>query len=199
MRKAWSNFPVHELRTVFMVAPKCGNTAVKKAIQAKYGPPGKVHSIYERWSPGQVHASDYQRIAICRNPYARAVSCWWNKVQMGGKSGMARHGIRHGMSFEEFLKVAAMTRDGECDIHLSSQAHHMVFGARYLPHHTFRLEDPDMWNKVQALADLPNLEPHNVSNPPAWETLCHGEAARLIEARWGRDFEVFGYEMLRRR
>lgn len=197
----WTNTPVHEDRVVFLLSAKCGCSSVKRAVQAKQGGTGNPHVTLERWTADQVAASRYLRIAICRNPYARAVSCWWEKCHhRGDRNGSFRANTRipAGIGFLEFLR-AVSDMDEERDIHIRPQWRSMYRGSEYLPQHTFRLEDPAMWSKVQQLVAMPALPRANVSDAPDWRAICRGKVARLIEARWARDFEVFGYEMLRDR
>lgn len=194
----WTHTPVHADRVVFMLSAKCGCSSVKRAVQAKYGARGNPHTTMERWTAQQVAESDYLRIAICRNPYARAVSLWWEKSHHKAdrnRSFYANTGLAKGLEFLPFLRAIADLPD-DADIHIRPQWQQMTHNGEYLPHHTFRLEDPDMWRKVQALVPMPDLGTHNASRSPDWRVMCVGEAARIIETRWARDFEVFGYAML---
>lgn len=173
---------------------------MKEAIQTALGISTEmVHSRMERWTPKQVAESDYDAIAISRNPYARAVSCWWQKLGKlnPGISSLVENGYNTEMTFIDFLRLAVTQGDEGCDIHLMSQHFGMTWAGKFLPHAVYKLEDSQMWAKIQRRVSigLPELQIVNASNPPDWKELCEGEAGRLVRQRWGRDFEVFGYDL----
>ncbi|MEM8657368.1 MAG: sulfotransferase family 2 domain-containing protein [Pseudomonadota bacterium] len=188
--------PYHPARVVFLINPKCANSSIKFALlqaQNKEIRNG-VHASSETWSPAQVAASGYRAIGLSRNPYARAVSIWNSKIAKPGKSGLTKYpGFAPGQSFVEFLRAA--NRTGEYgEQHLRSQWIGMYHGKRFLPDRVLKIEDPQAWEKVQAeVPGLPALANRNSSNAPDWQEMCQGEAKALIQKRWARDFEVFGY------
>lgn len=196
----WNNTPVHYANVVFCFSTKTANTAMKRAIQTALGhSTERVHAEMERWTPQQVAESDYDAIAISRNPYARAVSCWWQKLgkQNPGISALETEGYNKEMTFIDFLRRAVTQDDESCEIHLISQHYGMTWAGKFLPHAVYKLEDSQMWAKIQRRVsiDLPELLIANASNPPDWKELCEGDAGLLVRRRWGRDFDVFGYDL----
>lgn len=195
-RIGWNNVPYHDGRTVFLINPKCANSAIKSALLVAQGHDGRqMHRNSTTWSPRQVADSGYRAIAVVRNPYARAVSIWQSKIMRGGRSGLTRfRGIEHGQSFLDFLRAVQHVGDYP-EQHVRAQWVGMVHGRRFLPEQVFKLEDPGFWEEIRRnLPGLPPLVPRNESGAPAWQELCTGEARELILRRWGRDFDVFGYE-----
>ncbi|WP_112320471.1 sulfotransferase family 2 domain-containing protein [Oceanibium sediminis] len=193
----WINVPYHEGRVVFMLNGKCGNSSVKTAVLKAEGHAevARPHRMAETWSPARAARSGYRCIAVARNPYARAVSLWNQKIIGRGRSGLWRKGaFEKGMEFVPFLREVIKMGEHE-DVHVRSQWIGMTHRGRFLPEHIHRIEEPECWAEVQALAPgLPDLEQRNASGAPPWEALCEGEAGALIRTRWARDFEVFGYE-----
>lgn len=193
----WNNVPYHPRRVVFMTSPKAANSAVKLALlntrDRKIS--DHEHLLTEVWSPAQVAVSGYRAVAIARNPYARAVSMWHSKVVRPGKSGLTRfRGITAGQGFLEFLRAAQGIGEYP-EQHIRSQHVGMTHRGRFLPERIVKIEDPEGWASLQAdYPELPDLPQRNVSDAPDWRTLCTGEARELILRRWGRDFEILGYD-----
>ncbi|MHA3980065.1 sulfotransferase family 2 domain-containing protein [Halovulum sp. GXIMD14794] len=195
-RVQWNAVPYHKRRVVFLITPKCGNSAIKTALMQAQGEedPRHVHKRTETWSPAEIAKSGYRGIAVVRNPYARAVSVWHEKIVRGSGGGVQKYaGVAFGQSFEEFLR--AMQKVGERgNRHIRSQWVGMYHRGRFLADRVIRLEEPEGWEALrQDIPELPTLPVLNASNAPDWREVCRGEAQELILRRWGRDFDEFGY------
>ncbi|MEO0912045.1 MAG: sulfotransferase family 2 domain-containing protein [Pseudomonadota bacterium] len=191
----WINLPYPEGQIVFILNGKCGNTSVKQAILEAQGVTGaRPHRVSPNWSRLRTRFSGYQKIAIVRNPYARAVSMWHQKVVQKKTSRLLRRGaFRADMSFLEFMRMA-VTLDAHHDLHLRPQWMALTHLGRTLPDHVFQIEDGQMWDKVRQISGpLPDLPHGNSSGAPDWRELCQGEAQDLVVRRYRRDFEVCGY------
>ncbi len=193
----WNNVPYHPKRTAFLLNGKCGNSSVKAALlEAQQLDASRPHRATEVWSPARVARSGYAAIGVVRNPYARAVSVWHQKLVKGGTSGLMRKAdFRRGMDFVDFLRVVERM-DDRLDTHIRSQWYTMMHRGRFLPDFWIRLEDQNGWDRVrERLPELPDLPRRNMSKAPDWEGLVQGEAGEIIRRRWRKDFEIFGYEM----
>jgi len=195
-RVRWNAVPFHQRRAVFLITPKCGNSAVKYALLQAGGEkdPCAVHRRSETWSPAQVAQSGYSGIAVVRNPYSRAVSIWHDKVAQGGDGGLLKYpGIEVGQPFVDFLRAAQNVGE-RGNRHIRSQWVGMYHRGRFLADRLIRLEDPAGWEDLRVdITELPELPRRNASNAPDWREICRGEAQELILRRWGRDFDAFGY------
>lgn len=194
LKGQFNSVPYHAGRAVFILNAKCGNSAVKSALLN--GEADHVHNKVEIWSPEDVAASDYIKVAITRNPYARAVSCWWQKIVGDGAHRLDKHGFREGMGWPEFVDHLCHIDGDTVDLHIRDQHKAMFSGGRWLPDVVLKLEDPDMWVKVRRIVPgLPRvLEWRNKSNSPAWFKFIAGPEAVALARRYKRDFEVLGYD-----
>jgi hypothetical protein len=174
---------------------KCGNSSVKQAVlEAKGRPIQEVHRATDSWSLHRIAHSDFRKIAVVRNPYARAVSIWTGKVQKNKGGLMRKGGFSTDMSFVEFLR-ALQRMDDYADLHVRAQWKSMYWGRRFLPDMVIKLEEPSGWDRVrETVPGLPPLPRRNVSSKLDFREPCVGEARELVLRRYARDFEVFEYE-----
>ncbi len=191
----WINAPYEAERTIFLLSGKCGNSSVKAAVmKAKGLKVIGVHQNTQPWSLRQVARSNFLKIGVVRNPYARAVSIWTGKVRRRPDSGMMRKGnFQTDMSFLAFLRALERV-DDYADLHFRAQWKGMYWRGAFLPDRIVRLEDPNSWKEVRKVVPkLPPLRHLNASSDLDWRPLCEGEAGEIIRRRWARDFEVFDY------
>ena len=194
----WNCTPHHKRRACFFVAPKCGNSSVKRAIADDLGWPQdiQVHRNLERWSPGHARGSGYLCIGIVRHPMARAVSCWWQKLAapVTGKSMLEKRGFWKGMTFLEFAERCGELPDATCgEVHIRGQAYLMMDDQGIVPEHIFDIDHPDCWRQVQHLVPMPPLGRVNASNPAKWQDVACDVSYGILRKRYSLDFEVFGY------
>ena len=139
-------------RLIYVCVPKCASTTIKGALTVLQGQRAAANTIHKRRrsglrSPAQVGISTFHRIAtdprtlrfsFVRNPYARLVSCWADKLQnkplVHGDSfvdiyldhraevdAKLPHGADKTLSFEQFVTFATATADARLDGHWNSQ------------------------------------------------------------------------------
>jgi len=192
---AMVNVPWEARRAVFLLSGKCGNSSVQTAVLEAQGITGPgMRRALPRWTLRRIAASDFAKVAMVRNPYARAASLWHGKVLRRKDTNLHRRGGFTGAeSFVEFLrKVERM--DDWADLHVRAQWKGMVWRGRLLAERVLRLEEPEGWEALRE--DLPELGPlpkKNASGSPDWRALCEGEAGEIVRRRWAPDSELFGY------
>lgn len=142
--------PRHQL--IYVCVPKCASTTVKGALSMLQGSRASAKTIHKRRlsglrSPKQIGISAFHRLAtdprtlrfsFVRNPYARLVSCWADKLQnkplVHGDSFVdiyldhraevddkLPHGADQTLSFEQFVIFATATANARLDGHWNSQ------------------------------------------------------------------------------
>ncbi|MEO0912046.1 MAG: sulfotransferase family 2 domain-containing protein [Pseudomonadota bacterium] len=193
---AWINVAYPEGGIILMLNPKCGNTSIKKAVLAAQGQGvDRPHKRVPLLTRKEALRSPLRKIAVVRNPYARAVSLWHAQVRDAKTLSplMKKCGFTADMSFLEFLRQLNRV-DAYTEKHMRPQSPAFYLMWRYIPDEMIQIEDPEGWARIQAQAPgLPDLPHANNSHAPDWRELCQGEAQRLILRRYGRDFEVCGY------
>lgn len=150
----------------------------------------------------------YFKFAFTRNPYDRLVSCYINKilnpynVHGKAKNNFLRHNpdFHEGMDFKSFAKEVSSISDNFSDRHIKSQ-------------HCFLLDKKGRWIP-DFLGKFENLEEDfkkickkmGVSKPPSlphkrkskridgYRDYYDEETKRLVERRYKKDLELFGYK-----
>ena len=144
----------------------------------------------------------FKIVAVKRNPYTRAVSCWLNKVMFQAESneGYFRRyeGLRQGMSFPDFAEWLNSPEGGDAKANPHWQSQHLQ-----LARATELIAFEDLPDSALALGIEPSELPHKNrhtemtdaaemdSRPlPDW---YDSRAYRHITERYARDLEVLGY------
>jgi len=83
--------------------------------------------------------------AFVRNPYDRLYSAYKNKVlqpeENAGKNIFWNHGVRFGMTFDEFVDVVCEIPDSKIDRHLRSQSWFLTYEDKLIPEFIGKLEE----------------------------------------------------------
>lgn len=201
-----------DFRAIFMPIPKVGSTSVMTGLADVLGFQGDVHADVE-W-PRVHHETIWSRyrdwfiFAFVRNPWDRLLSCYLSKLHPDKMDDpVLRNGVepefwKYGdtfhaeMSFEDFVRATAAIPDEEADIHFGSQYRHVT--------------DPDgnvvvdFLGRFESLADdfkhvcekigLPASLPHLLKTEhDHYRAHYSPEMRRLVQDRWARDAELFGY------
>jgi hypothetical protein len=182
--------------------PKSGNTSIARAI-----PQGEKTRICARSLVREY--ADWTTFSFVRNPYARLVSTYCQKIHAdavtrGNVVGGVHRGFLElglpmsaGMSFEEFAEVACDYDDSATEKHLKSQTHHLYRQGRLLPASVGRLENMDRdWARLVTSLGVRHPLPHlNRSRHRHWSEFYRDAALRQrVAERYRSDFENFGYD-----
>jgi len=187
------------------VVPKAACTSIKRLLAHTYMKPedkplhrmlGYKQSVHRLRDGG--YRKGYFKIAICRNPWERAMSTYMDKViekKLGTR--LESHGFYKGMSFYEFIQHLSQIPDFGSDKHIKSQ---------YFT--VFRDGPPDFLARVETLGEdwkqiqryfserggktIPALGKLNSSltKRPEWAK----ETYELVTERYSKDIELLGYQ-----
>ena len=147
--------------------------------------------------------SDWYKFTIVRNPWARAVSIWMNKVY-SPPSGEIEVGFRsvdfvQGCSFPDFVKhLVEMPIDGE--IHWRGQVYSLTFNGGIIPDFVGRLEDIETdWPMIQKECaarglELSSLLHRNQTDHLGYAKLYTKRTKAMIAKYYKDDIKAFGYE-----
>nr|WP_301295369.1 sulfotransferase family 2 domain-containing protein [Pseudomonas nitroreducens] len=140
--------------------------------------------------------------AFVRDPLARLYSAYVNKIvdaeQQGLRNILRCHGMRFGMSFEDFVVRTCELDDRHIDRHLRSQAWFLTDGNGTIPGFIGRMESfAQDWNSLRDR--LPCLGPVGHHNKAVGKTdyrqFYSDRALELVARRYARDIELFDYRI----
>lgn len=205
-------------RVAYFRIPKAANTSVKTALAKSLALPtipglARTRDMYWRTvSPDAVDlvskgdfvraaaAESYWSFAVVREPMARVLSCYRNKIirNTALSPPMIERGFRRDMSLEEFVRHACELPDEETDVHLQSQTSMLVHRGQVLPQLIVRMEELEAgWSAVrrQVLshsgATLVKLRHSNRTDRVVDVPALGDELSRLIHHRYRDDYERF--------
>lgn len=144
--------------------------------------------------PYETENSDYLKVGIVRNPAARLVSCWADKVNRTNIGpNLQRYGFKPHMPFDEFIDTVC--RNIRADVHFYPQSEmigkHMDFVGRFE-----NLENA--WREIRRLCQhkglqLDELPKLNSSQHVDWQSYYDRRLSVLIRSHYHEDFIRFGY------
>ncbi len=200
--------------------PKAANSSIKHALhEMLFGPePNHIANVNrdkfwhkhpsgqaEMMTPAQARKT-YPSLYIfsfVRNPYARMVSCYYNKIVYRDKLShfFKRNGFSKEMSFAEFVEKAVLFDDRVTDIHLCSQSHILSDKGELYPDFIGRIEEMDTdWARLREILlsrsaiKLPVLRRINTGKYPtqsAATLFSDASLRKLVQQRYAADFENF--------
>jgi hypothetical protein len=208
-----NNIILKNLKVICFCVPKCANTSIKRAFMQMYGlkgnphGPGKFQTI-SKWTAGYKYPHFF-KFAFVRNPYARLLSCYQNKIK--GEQfhfPFARFGFAPDTGFQEFVETVSKYPDFLSDQHFRSQSYELVI--------TDDVKEPwvvpDFIGKVETIEQdwaeaarrvreisgrnlpiLPRENPDKGDTRP-WQDYYDDYLVSLVQRRYSADFEVFGYD-----
>lgn len=159
--------------------------------------------------------ADHFRFTFVRNPYSRIVSCYKDKImnearptkhvkfatRISGASAplMNTGNFFPGMSFKEFVREIARIPDDRADIHYRSQFCFVTDkNKRMLVDFVGKLENSaeDLKHVCEKLGidTIPEL-PHKNRTTQGYREYYDYETKALVQERYMRDFEIFGYDL----
>jgi len=190
----------------FCCIPKVANSSVRAALlmaQGEYDSPkfSHTHNALGVTSNRDVVAEldhSWTICAIVRNPFARLVSCYADKICSDKiySQNFLQCGMEKNMKFKFFVERVCQNPYG--NHHFSPQADVLYVGGRLLPHFVGRFESlEDDWEHIRSMTTLPlprlpHLNACRYSKP--YNEYFSPETVRMVEQTFARDLALFGYD-----
>jgi hypothetical protein len=210
--REWLVFP--DRRLAFGVLSKNACTSIKRALGDRYGicaadihaaPEWKPH---KRWGMLRGDERGYDSFAFVRNPFARLVSCYRDKIlwEPGDPIyprpyfDIAPYRLPTNVPFAEFASRVARIPDRVADRHFKSQSADLYrHGERVVGFvgHMERLDHD--WHHIAERHDLPlvleRAHTTRAKGPHAdWQAYYDRATVDLVAARYRTDLALLGYE-----
>ncbi|MEX0921056.1 MAG: sulfotransferase family protein [Candidatus Pacearchaeota archaeon] len=187
-------------RVVFFFISKNGNTSLKKVFyKIFFGKDSKdVHYEFPR-SRKNPDIKSYFKFAFVRNPYDRIVSCYEDKVKRKFWKEFRELGIKQEDSFKDFVKKISKIPEEKADRHFVSQSYLLTNKkGNLIPDFIGRFEnlEGDYKKVCQKLGikNPPKLPQKNKGKRDKdYRKYYDKETQKLVEERYKKDFELFGY------
>jgi hypothetical protein len=187
-------------RLIYVRVPKSANSSIRKSIT------GGVESRVDLTRLDKLYPG-YLTFSFVRNPWARMVSVYTEKIRVEGTTehkfveGVHRGllemdtGFRVGMSFAEFVEMTCSFTDEKADKHLRSQCWFLVRNGVVVPNFIGRVETiEEDWQRLAKLADFNDSIGHwNKSRHGHYTEFYDERLSRLVGDRYRDDVETFGY------
>jgi len=192
------NICLDEFKTIFFLNGKVANSSIKTAIKIMEGkPPVPKHTGYNLISAcGAKKKKGYYKVAVVRNPWARFVSCYYQKLVGPKPTGILKiKGMYKGMSFGEFVRSVERTPKDIREMHLRPQTTNMLCGGEFIPNWVIRLENiEEGWKELQKVIPIPDLIPRNTTEHPPYRECYTEEQKQFVTRRYAQDIELLNYE-----
>jgi len=187
-------------KLIFLLSAKCGSSSIRRMAMYKldYDKPGDPNRGLHYLQAHEVkNYPEYFKIMITRNPWARIVSLYTDKVVRTLYKSFRLFGIKRKCPFGEFVRIISRVPDHRTDPHFISQS---IFIDQVKPHIVCKLEEVrNYWHFLQhALKkindiDLPDLPHFNKKPHGPYREYYDDETRTLIAKRYRRDVELFNY------
>lgn len=203
-----------QLPIVYVNNPKCGCSTVKNSLkqaqacrfrrEGHHGfellnDPHVADDCLKRWGIKELMRGGQRLVISCaRNPYARALSAYLDKVESGDITQYRELGGRRPDGFEAFLDVVAGTEPASLDPHFGSQ--HINLGLPEVAYDAiFYLENAASLQRAlqRALGDfeLETFAPHSRRAQQRMAAYYTPRAIELVKRIYAEDFAILGYSM----
>lgn len=212
------NILLEDYRAIYIPIPKVACSTVKKFCADLLSMPIPSHDLAE-----EIHLldfpcvkkykikddySDYFKFSFVRNPWSRLVSCYNDKINYDSGHVYERYEnpfieylkekkvFSEGMTFERFVEVICDISDDMAEAHFRSQHLYLTDeSGNILVDFIGRFEQLDndfkfISEKLKVRIDLPHIRRGKPRNYKDYYTT---RAARMVERRYERDIEMFGY------
>ncbi|MFI3271746.1 MAG: sulfotransferase family 2 domain-containing protein [Pseudomonadota bacterium] len=186
----------------YVFTPKVACSTLKGSLLDK--PIGEAGTVHQRSLFGFPSSSDARFFAITRNPYARALSGYRDKIGKGKDENVWNAfakkyslDIEFTPSFYEFLTILQKdTNRKDYDRHFRPQVY--TLHVNHIEYdYLGRIEKMD--DVVQYLSEygitVVTRAPHKTGSSEDYRNIITKEEEELINEIYGEDFEFFGYEM----
>jgi len=193
------NIWLPEHKVIFFLVGKAANSSVKTAIRAMEGKTRPIHHGYKYINACKAKKKgEYHKIAIVRNPWARFVSCYYQKIVGPKPAALVKmDGIYKGMPFEDFVFAVDKLpkRIQEREQHIRSQTASMMCGEEFVPNWVIKLENIEIeWKKLQEIIPIPNLVPRNVSEHPPYRECYTEKTKQFVAKQYAQDIRILNYQ-----
>jgi hypothetical protein len=197
-------------RFVFVSTPKAGTHSMFAFLSERYGTPRGPRPFHGRIVPPE--AAGYFTFAVVRNPFSRAVSCWWHLLFREGGIGYRSlwRPVVGGVGFREFMEWLVANQHNpphyRGDVVLFPQ-HVWLDGVRCSGRRVemdavLHLERIEREFAALPFADGPVRIPRRLSNNASaeisdygdWREIMTDETADLVRTWAGEDFARYGYD-----
>ena len=189
----------HQL--IYVRVPKSANSSIRKSI------PSGVESKVDITRLGKLYPG-YLSFSFVRNPWARLVSAYTEKIRVEGTQeekfvGGVYKGLlamdpsfRVGMSFEQFAEITCGFSDQETEKHFKSQCYFLVRNGVVVPDFVGRLESmQEDWARLMEMGKLTDSIGHwNKSRHGHYSEFYNERLKNMVADRYRDDIETFGYE-----
>lgn len=211
--KALSNIVKHEIiwlnyrewhadenkRCAYLQMPKVASTSLTKTIRKI--PDGLFVSDVEgetRYYYRLPEDFDGFKFTFVRNPFARTVSCYRNKIE-GKDIPKLRYykviGLEKDYGFEAYVKAIARIPDEWAERHFATQYFQAYEDGKCIVDYVGRFENlHEEYEEIRKKYGLEELEHKNASSAYDYRDYYTEELAELVYNRYKIDFETFGYE-----
>jgi len=193
------NILLREYKTIFFLVGKAANSSIKVAIKQMQGQGRPYHSGHEYIDACKAHQlKGFHKIAVVRNPWARFVSCYYQKI-VGPKPAFLTKldGIHKGMLFEDFVHAVGRLpkRLQGREQHIRPQTVSMMCGDEFVPNWIIKLENIESeWKRLQEIIPISDLVPRNTTEHPPYRELYTEKTKRIIARRYAQDIEILNYQ-----
>jgi len=218
-------FANQEKKLVYLPIPKVACTAIKLSLYDQelknkddYHDYMNIHSQLASKQSHRLSAEEkqYFKFAFVRDPFARLVSCYKDKVikpqQHNGRyyfdTGYNKQLIQRlygnsfkvDMSFSEFVKLVVKIPDLLADGHFMSQTAFLYRFNKRIPDYIGKLENIESdWNMLSEKFDLPVLAVKNKTKHVGLSEYYTDELIDIVCQRYKKDISNFDYHDIRNR
>lgn len=216
--KAWANIVKHEIiwlnyrewhanednTCAYLQVPKVASTSLTKTIRKipdELLSSGKIVSDIE--GPTRYYydlPNDFSgfKFTFVRNPFARTVSCYRNKIE-GREESKLRYfkviGLEKDYGFETYVKSISAIPDEWAERHFATQYFQVYKQGKCIVDYIGRFENLfEEYEVIRQKYGLEELEHKNASTRYDYRDYYTEELVELVYRRYKIDFEVFGYE-----
>lgn len=187
-------------RCAYLQVPKVASTSITKAIRRIGDTHGLLVSDIEgetRYRYNLPKEFDGFKFTFVRNPFARIVSCYRNRVE-GRNQAFFRYykiiGLDQDYGFDSFVRAISEVPDEWAERHFASQYFQVYKDGKCLVDFIGHFENlTEDYKKISDKYGLIPLEHRNASTKYDYRDFYTEELANLVYERYKIDFDTFGY------
>jgi len=191
------NIILRQYKVIFFLSGKCANSSIKTAIKAMQGIERPIHTGHEYIDACRaLKKKDFLKIAVVRNPWARFVSCYYQKIVGPKPANLVKmKNIYKGMPFDDFVYAVCKLPKTTQEQHVRPQTMSMMCEDEFVPDWVIKLENiKTEWPILQEIIPIPDLVPRNTTVHPPYRECYNDETKRMIARRYADDIRILKYE-----